>query len=115
MALAARETWAQRVDAWQSSGLTAQQYAAREGLNANTLRGWKSRLKRAGVSAGRSDEGSAAKDVVAEEPLGLWFLQRRLPARGRQVKDASLRPGRQQAKQVAQVAPRLDSTLVSVR
>jgi hypothetical protein len=42
MERAGRETWAQRVDAWQSSGLTVQRYAEREGYNANTLRGWKS-------------------------------------------------------------------------
>lgn len=43
-----RETWAARVRDWKRSGLTAADYAEREGFNANTLTWWSSRL---GLSA----------------------------------------------------------------
>jgi hypothetical protein len=39
-----REVWAKRVERWSDSGLTAKEYAAETGLNANTLMHWKWRL-----------------------------------------------------------------------
>lgn len=39
-----REVWAKRVERWSDSGLTAKEYAAETGLNANTLTHWKWRL-----------------------------------------------------------------------
>src|SRR5262245_19368294 len=109
MKRADRATWARRVEAWKASELTAQQFAAREGLNANTLRGWRSRLARASESVGPGSERGAAEDVVAEEPLGLLLLESRLPVSRCEVEDAPARPGREQAEQVAQEAPRLDA------
>lgn len=44
MARRTRETWKQYVAAWQESGLTAKQFAARIGVNANSLAHWKWRL-----------------------------------------------------------------------
>ncbi len=41
-----RETWAARVGKWRASGLTAREFAQREGLNESTLRWWSSRLGR---------------------------------------------------------------------
>jgi hypothetical protein len=108
------ETWARRVDAWKASGLTAQQYATREGLNANTLRGWRSRLTREARSAGRGTESSAAEDVVGQEPLGLLLLKSRLPMGGSEVEDSPARPRRQQAEEVAQIAPGFDAVQLAV-
>jgi hypothetical protein len=39
-----REVWAKRVERWSDSGLTAKEFAAETGLNANTLTHWKWRL-----------------------------------------------------------------------
>jgi len=39
-----REEWAKRVERWSDSGLTAKEFAAETGLNANTLMHWKWRL-----------------------------------------------------------------------
>lgn len=46
MAKATREEWKRRVERWRASGLTAASFAAREGLNAGTLRWWSSQLGR---------------------------------------------------------------------
>jgi transposase len=46
MARATRAEWAARVRRWQSSGLTANEFGRREGLNATTLRWWSSALHR---------------------------------------------------------------------
>jgi len=39
-----RQVWAKRVERWADSGLTAKEFAAETGLNANTLMHWKWRL-----------------------------------------------------------------------
>ncbi len=39
-----REVWAKRVERWVDSGLTAKEYAAETGLNANTLAHWRWKL-----------------------------------------------------------------------
>src|ERR1700691_5787790 len=39
-----RETWAKRVERWRDSGLTAKEYAAAVGINAQSLAWWKWRL-----------------------------------------------------------------------
>ena len=44
MARDAREVWAKRVEQLADSGLTAKEFAAEIGVNANTLAGWKWRL-----------------------------------------------------------------------
>ena len=38
---AARQKWQRHVSAWRHSGLTARDYAARAGVNAQTLKWWK--------------------------------------------------------------------------
>lgn len=53
MARASRGEWIKRVQRWRDSGLTAQEYAAETGLNANTLQNWGWRLK-AETRPGRS-------------------------------------------------------------
>src|SRR5437870_5764905 len=109
MERATRETWTQRVDAWRASGLTAQGYAAQQGLNAKTLRAWSSRLNRARASAGRCTQRDAAEDVGLEKPLCFLFLESRLPASGGEVEDAPAGPRRKETEEVAQIAPRLDA------
>lgn len=44
MARTPRQTWEKHVAGWSASGLTARAYAARIGVNANTLANWKWRL-----------------------------------------------------------------------
>jgi transposase len=53
MARETRASWAGRVERWQRSGLSAAQFAEREGVNARTLTFWKWRLKRDGADASR--------------------------------------------------------------
>lgn len=55
-----REEWAKRVERWSDSGLTAKEFAAETGLNANTLMHWKWRL---GAEARRRQR--PARTVVA--------------------------------------------------
>lgn len=55
-----REVWAKRVERWSDSGLTAKEFAAETGLNANTLMHWKWRL---GAEVRRRQR--AARPVVA--------------------------------------------------
>lgn len=45
MARAGREVWTKRVERWRESGLTAKEYAAEVGINANTLSHWGWRLR----------------------------------------------------------------------
>jgi transposase len=40
------DAWAKRVERWRRSGLTAAQFAAREGINRHTLAYWKWKLRR---------------------------------------------------------------------
>jgi hypothetical protein len=37
--------WRERGDAWRSSGLTAAQFATRNGVSTSTLTGWPSKLR----------------------------------------------------------------------
>jgi transposase len=43
---ASRAEWEKRVERWQDSGLTAEEFAGELGINARTLSYWKWRLKR---------------------------------------------------------------------
>jgi hypothetical protein len=52
MARLTREAWKQHVAACRASGLTTRQFAARIGVNANTLAHWKWRLAAEGESLG---------------------------------------------------------------
>jgi hypothetical protein len=41
-----REWWRKTVGRWKSGGLTAEEFASKEGVNASTLRWWSSRASR---------------------------------------------------------------------
>ena len=64
MARTSRDVWERRVENWARSGLTAKGYAAKIGVNANTLAHWKWQL---GVEARASAQASppAFVEVVA--------------------------------------------------
>jgi len=51
--MATRDIWVARVREWKRSGLTAADYAEREGLNARTLTWWSSELGRAALAITR--------------------------------------------------------------
>lgn len=60
-----REAWERRVERWRRSGLSAQRFAAREGVRAATLTWWRWRLTQDRPSAETSPrERSAARAVV---------------------------------------------------
>jgi len=61
MARETRGAWARRVERWQRSGLTADRFATREGVNAGTLAFWKWKLKQDGGSD-RRPERRAERD-----------------------------------------------------
>jgi hypothetical protein len=46
-----RDEWKKRIERWQESELTAEQYASELGINAGTLKFWKYKLGRAGSVA----------------------------------------------------------------
>jgi transposase-like protein len=60
MARDTREVWAKRVERLADSGLSAKEFAAEIGVNANTLAGWKWRL-RAGRGRCEASSGSAQR------------------------------------------------------
>jgi transposase len=49
-----REVWAERVERWRDSGLTAKEYAAEAGVNAHSLSWWKWRLSSGATARGRA-------------------------------------------------------------
>jgi transposase-like protein len=59
MARETRETWVKRVERWRDSGLTLKEFAAEIGVNANTLAGWRWRLR----SDGRREPGETPTPV----------------------------------------------------
>lgn len=75
MARETRAAWARRVERWQHSGLTADRFAEREGVNARTLAFWKWRLKRDGAArpatgaAHRRAKRVAFVELVAPKPV----------------------------------------------
>jgi transposase len=67
--MASRDEWTRRVARWRRSGLTANQFASREGLQLPSLYWWSSTLRRSaqtsppvvevvGLGAGGGSEGS---------------------------------------------------------
>lgn len=48
-----REEWAKRVERWKDSGLTAKEFAAELGINANSLQQWAYQLKKGPARAKR--------------------------------------------------------------
>lgn len=67
--MATRDEWARRVARWQKSGLTATEFAAREGLKASTLTWWRAALRRA--QARPSTEVDSAPTFVEIEAVEL--------------------------------------------
>jgi hypothetical protein len=53
MAKETRAIWAERVEGWRASGLTAEEYASKLGVNARTLVYWKWKLGKEGLRAER--------------------------------------------------------------
>jgi len=73
---ASRAEWSKRVSRWRASGLTAREFASRNGINVTTLRYWSSRLGRASDDPSTSSlspltfvEMTGA--VIAREPIEL--------------------------------------------
>ncbi len=79
MARASRAEWIKRVQRWRDSGLTALEYAAETGLNANTLQNWGWRLK--------SESGLGRSKLTA-------------PGRSERLAPRSTRAGRSKAERV---------------
>jgi transposase-like protein len=59
-----REVWAKRVERWADSGLTAHEFAAEIGVNANTLAHWRWRLNARTAARPRSAARSTAPAFV---------------------------------------------------
>lgn len=93
MARVGREVWVKRVERWRESGLTAKEYAAEVGINANTLTHWRWQLRGAGrrKKGRRGAEGAPARvdwvEVVAAPDGAI-----RSPATAMEVAPA-VRPG----------------------
>jgi hypothetical protein len=65
--MANRADWEQRVAEWKRSGLTAEIFAAKRGLNTRTLRWWSSALRRPVARvARRAAEVGFARVVAAD-------------------------------------------------
>src|SRR5512143_3004069 len=80
MARDAREVWAKRVERLVDSGLTAKEYAAEIGVNANTLAGWRWRLRSSAVAAQGKDVEPAGAAVDRDTVDGDIALRRDAPA-----------------------------------
>ena len=59
--------WSARVDAWRSSGLSAQEFCKQRGYSATTLYWWSSQLKRAGARAEHGQRMPLARVVRPTE------------------------------------------------
>lgn len=64
-----RDEWQKRVERWQESGLTAEQYAAELGINAGTLKFWKYKLGRPEATVGRGKDPKQPKAPRVTLPL----------------------------------------------
>jgi len=86
MARATRATWAKRIEDWRQSGLATDDFAAKIGVNSNTLRNWKYKLG-AGEQPDRVDfiEVAAAAAVALDyEPVEVVLgsgVRMRVPSR----------------------------------
>lgn len=61
-----REAWKGRIERWQHSGLTAGQFAAREGIRPQTLTWWRWRLGRERRTGVRRPRGASAATPPVE-------------------------------------------------
>ena len=64
-----REKWAERIEAWRRSGLTAKEFAAQAGCHPETLRHWGWKLKAEAV--GRLKPRAGFVEVLAPMVTGL--------------------------------------------
>lgn len=64
MARTPREIWAKRVERWQSSELTAKEFAAEIGVNAHTLAHWKWLLGRGAARSPAEGRRRHRREVV---------------------------------------------------
>jgi len=62
----ARAWWQQAMTRWHGSGLSAEQFAKREGVRTNTLLWWSSQLKR-GTRAEHGPSTPAAIEIALDE------------------------------------------------
>lgn len=92
-----RAEWQKRIERWNDSGLSAEQFAAEMGINAGTLRHWKYFLAKpaSGAATAKPVSTAAATDLVEVRPL----LQRRRRSSSSSVLTAScaFRPNSTQA------------------
>src|SRR5436190_11544866 len=58
--------WRKRVQRWDESGLSAEQFAAETGIGAPTLRVWRSKLRRAGEAGEKEEEAARASAAFVE-------------------------------------------------
>ena len=59
-----REAWGRRVERWRRSGLSAQRFAAREGVRAATLTWWRWRLGQESASAESSQRRASERRTI---------------------------------------------------
>lgn len=64
MARESRKVWAERVRRWRKSGLTAREFAAELGVNANTLAFWKYEIARNGRDCEAAGGASSRVEFV---------------------------------------------------
>lgn len=59
-------TWKKRVERWAASGLNCKEYAARIGVNPNTLAGWRWKLRREARESTTSGNEAPAPPAFVE-------------------------------------------------
>lgn len=62
---ASRDEWAKRIERWKDSGLTAEQFAAEVGINANTLKFWRYKVGKARGQAAVAPSRAHAREAPA--------------------------------------------------
>lgn len=70
MERASAEQWAQRVERWKDSGLTAKEFAAETGLKASTLSYWRWKLGASSKGAGESSgPRERRRNAISKAPV----------------------------------------------
>lgn len=77
--MSAAAIWQGRVDGWARSGLSCKAYAAKIGVNPNTLAGWRHKLRRRDA-APRSSASTAMERVEHHSELGFVDVTEELAA-----------------------------------
>jgi transposase-like protein len=80
-----RELWLKRVERWKDSGLSAREFAAEVGINAQTLSYWRWKLKKVAkaprkkqvafveVVAGSGGELAGVEPIASEPARRVWI------------------------------------------